>query len=647
MVMQVEQPTNSNNPDAAQTGGNPATKQVGVIEYPDGIDASWLVSKTQHLRSEFDKWFNKELSKIEEKYKAYEVKQINGTLPGGTSIPVITSNVDTSAARLVGALLGREKYVDAIPMDPQTMLSADASKNQIVEDYTNELMKTTPYWDDKCDELIKTLLLENVGVAEVVWTEEQDEDLVVQREVDPMTGQVVVTGQQTVSSKRCHPDLLPLTIRQMLWDPRCKTRFSESPYLAKRTMVSINELLRLEKDGVIENVQAIVEKANKQIQQDNKNDPDGKQSQAVEGVQLPTAGWDDGIWALDTWWATLAWKDSKGEYQTGEYQFWIVGNDTVVKFRDNPLTPKRKPFITVKLSKKPGMLLAQGPVDTIMGMYKDIITNMSKKNSLVTNAANSPTFYEPSSGLDGRRVSLQTNSMIPVLNVNAIKRVEPPVQAIGLIDKTIEFLIAQCREATAANEQAQGIGADADTATESQILANGSNTRFQYMAEMIGASLFSDYANECFLLSKQFGTPGQMVYRQGGMDGQAVEVTPEDLQGKYVFKSIAPQSQQGKERRFMMLQKLVTDLMTAPPGAFKDSQGQVMQPQAYDFLVKQMLPLIDVSSNGLFAPVQMQPGMMGGMAPAGPGSAQAGPMDAMAQAAMPSADPAAPMTAAQ
>lgn len=597
--------------------------EVGAIVYPEGLSAEWLVRKTKHIKDEFDKWFGKELSNIQEKYKMYEVKDVNGVLPGGTSIPIVTSVVDTANARLVSSLVPREKFVDAVAKDPDTMqMQGIQEKREKVEHYVNETIKTTPYFEDKVDELLKTLLIEDVVPAQVYWSEEEYSDIQPQRDIDPMTGQPVIVGQNITSTKFGRPDILPLSIRNLVWDPRCKTRFADSAYVGKVTMVSTNELLRMEQDGIIQDVQKILDRAPKQVTQDNRNDPDAQQSSAVEGQNLPSVGWDDGVYQLIEWWATIAWKTPDGEYHTGDYELWIVGGDVVVKFRENGLVPKRKPFITVKMSKKPGMILAQGPVDSIKGLYKDIITNMARKNSLIANAANSPTFYEPSSGLDGRRVSLQTNSMIPVLNVNGIKRVEPPVNAIHLIDQTINFLISQSREATASNEQAQGIGGDADTATESQILAQGANSRFQYMADMIAASLFGDYAQEIFYLSKQFGVPGQMVVRQGGVDGHVQEVLPEDLAGNYCFKAVPAQTQAGKERRFMMLKGMLTEIAQAPPGYFKDSNGQVMEPQSYEFLTKTMLPLVDVSPTGLFKPMQQMPmapqmgaPMAAGMAP--------------------------------
>jgi hypothetical protein len=595
----------------AQQAPQDSATEAGAIAYPEGISAEWLVRKTKHIKDEFDKWFAKELSNIQEKYKMYEVKDVNGVLPGGTSIPIVTSVVDTANARLTMSLVPREKFVDAVAKDPDTMQGEGIQeRREKVEHYVNETIKTTPYFEEKMDELFKTLLIEDVVPAQVYWSEEEYTATQVIRDVDPNTGMPVIVGEEETTSKFGRPDILPLSIRGLIWEPRCKTRFSDSPYVGKITMVSTNELLRMEQEGIIQDVQKILDRAPKQVTQDTKNDPDAQQSQAVEGQNLPSVGWDDGVYQLIEWWATLAWKTPDGKYQVGEYEFWIVGGDVVVKFRENHLKPKRKPFVTVKAAKKPGMILSQGPVDSIKGLYKDIITNMARKNSLIANAANSPTFYEPSSGLDGRRVSLQTNSMIPVLNVNGIKRVEPPVNAIQLIDNTITFLIGQSREATASNEQAQGIGGDADTATESQILAQGANSRFQYMADMIAASLFGDYAQEIFLFSKQFGVPGQMVVRQGGVDGEVQEILPEDLAGNYCFKAVPAQTQVGKERRFAMLTGFLEKLATAPPGTFKDSNGQVMEPQVFEFLSKTMMPLMDISAANLFKPAQMQPGMM-------------------------------------
>ncbi len=605
-------------------GTNDTPDEIGAIVYPDGTNADWWVTKTKHLNEGHKKWFEKDILNIEDNFKIYELKQVAGTMPNGTTIPSTTSIVDTMTSRVVSSLVPRETFVSAVALDPELVMAGDVNKQELVTDFINESISTTTDFADKCDELFKTLFLENVVFAECKWELQEKEELKAVRGVDPMIamagGQQPIVDIQPNSYTLGRPGFSPLSVRMCAWDPRVKIRVSESPWFRKREMVSINGLMALEKDGVIENVDAIVKKSNKAMTPENPSDPDARQSQAVDGKQLPSIGWDDGVWELDIWWVDAAWKDSAGEYQTGKFELWIVGGDTVVKLRPNVLVPQRIPVVTIKSSRRPGQLLAQGPVDVVKQMQKAMNNNVANVEQLIKNAAYSPTFYTPSSGIDGRRVSLQSNSMIPVLDISGIKRFEPAVDAIKIIEGWIDFLIAQMREATAANDQSQGIqGEGVDTATEAQILAQGSNTRFGYIIESINAATFAQgIAPEFLMLWKQFGEPGQMVVKDGSNDGKGYEVQPEDLAGCYIFKPVLAQTQQAKQQKFGQLSAIAEKIGAIRPGMLKDNNGVVKELDLYGFLTQTLLPLADVQPRSLFRDAAVQGPMIGAGAVAAP-----------------------------
>lgn len=616
-------------PEQDEADQSDAPAEIAPIQFPDGTNADWWVKKTQHLNDGFQKWFEKDLLNIQDNYKIYELKQVAGTLPNGTTIPSTTSIVDTMNSRVVSSLVPREKFVSAVALDPETVAAGDIDKQEMISDFINEAIANIPDFADKMDETFKTLWLENVTFLETKWTIDTKEEIRGQRTIDPVTGENLIIGQENYKYSIGRPDASPLSMRMCAWDPRVKTRVNESPWFRKREMVSINGLFALQEAGVIQNVQAIVEKSNKAMTPENPTDPDARQSQAVDGKQLPAIGWDDGVWELDTWWVDAAWKDSQGKYQTGKFELWVVGGDTVVKFRPNILIPQRIPIVTIKSSRKPGQLLAQGPVDVVKQMQKAMNNNVANVEQLIKNAAYSPTFYTPSSGIDGRRTSLQSNAMIAVLDINGIKRFEPAVDAIKIIEGWIDFLISQMREATAANDQSQGIqqqgGADT-TATEAQILAQGSNTRFGYIIESINAATFAEgIAPEFLMLLKQFGEPGQMIVKDGSNDGKGYQVQPEDLQGCYIFKPILAQSQAAKQQRFNQAASIIERIAAIPPGMLKDKAGVVKQLDVYGSLTDILLPLADMQARGLFIDAPMPPPMPGMVDPA-----MGAPVDPMA-----------------
>lgn len=602
-----------------------APEQVGVIQYPKGFPGSdWLVRKTKHLNNSHKEWFSTLLLDIEDNYKLYEIKQVAGTMPNGTTIPITTSIVDTMTSRAVASLVPRETFVNAVALDPESNLAGDYNKQTMLGDFINESLGNTPDLSDKADEAVKMLFLENVTLLEAKWSIETKLDTSVMRAPDPlMQGPGPIVAQEVVEYECGHPDFEPVSIRMCAWDPRCKTEFNKSPWFRIRSMKSINELFQMQQEGIIENVDEVVKKSNKAMTPENPTDPDAKQSQSVEGRQLPSVGWDDGVWEVDRWWGKVAWKNPEGVWVEGNYEFWLVGGDTVVKFRDNVLVPQRIPVVTVKSSRRPGQLMSQGPVTVIKQMQKALNTNMANLEQLIKNAAYSPTFFTPSSAIDGRKVSLQSNSMIPVLDINGIKRFEPATSAISEIEQFIQFIINEMRQATAANDQAQGIEAGgSDTATEAQILAQGSNNRFAYIIEMINAAMFGGLAQEYYWLWKQFGEPGKMVVKDGSNDGKGYAVQPEDLQGDYIFKPVPTQSQQAKLQHFGQLKALVADLMQlqmTAPQMLQGPDGQLKQLDLYDFMVNQMFPLVGVQARGLFkdapAPQPMAQGLPGAVPP--------------------------------
>ena len=75
-------------PEQEEVDQSDTPEEIGIISFPDGTDAGWWVKKTQHLNDGHAKWFEKDLLNIQENYKIYELKQVAGTLPNGTTIPV-------------------------------------------------------------------------------------------------------------------------------------------------------------------------------------------------------------------------------------------------------------------------------------------------------------------------------------------------------------------------------------------------------------------------------------------------------------------------------------------------------------------------------------------------------------------------------
>jgi len=247
------------------------------------------------------------------------------------------------------------------------------------------------------------------------------------------------------------------------------------------------------------------------------------------------------------------------------------------------------------------------------------------KRKLIWQTANSPIFYEPISMLDGKRTLLEGANLVPTLSANGINRQEPPIQAVRILDQHLAMLISMVREATASNEQAQGIQQGGDTtAMEVRILAASSGARMQYGANMFNSTFFVQLAEGYHELYEQCGQEGEMVTREAGVDGRPFPVTLPMLAMKFKIRPASAIPQANKMQRFQLLNGMLTQFTNIPAQLLKNEKGQMMEVNFYDFLVNDVLPLVEVrGAQRLFRVAPPPPPMMMGpdgqpIQPAGP-----------------------------
>lgn len=610
----------------------PPTNQA--IQLPEGLTEQKVLEYIRACRKEAQDYQQSFYPRTDENWKLYECKPTFGLGETAEILPLPASIVDTQQARIMGSFLGQEKFVDAIPKDAENVLAEDANdRTSKIEDLINEKIRATDDFEDRMDELSKNLFVETLMIAEVSWDVKTEQILKVgPPQVDPLSGMESVGSADMTDYECAGPGFEPVSLRYLMWEPRCQSKLSKAAWVGRKKKVTADELHEDEQNGVCMNVEKAIRSQGQSgdpAGRDDRSDPQAQQIKRVEGKQLPQQQGKQGLLDLEVWHANISWTIGEGEaieYKRGEFRLWMVG-DVLIKFGPNPYGSV-KPFVMSRMSRKPDQILAQGPIDLIKGMMRNLATNISSLNALIRQAASNPIFYEPTTMLDGRRTILQENDLIPVLSVDGIKRMEPPVQAISLLREQIQFMITQIREATASNEQAQGIQAEGDTtATEAQIMANSANLRTQYTANMVMANFFAELAWFYFKMFQKFGTPENMVIHEAGVDGAPIALQISDLIGDYTFKPVLAMSQSSKDRKFNMLKGLVTELAAATaqnPMLLTNEQGQPMEVNTYEFLTQKMLPLIDIfGAQRLFKPKVMpvMPGMgMPGQETAMPGA---------------------------
>lgn len=636
--------------DVLNTGDTPSTQLQpnSPIQFPAGLSEGRVIDQLQRMENEFQLFFKDALDKIEENWRLWENKQAAGIKnPEGPIIPLVYSTCETLKARYMGVIFSQEKLFDLLPdgteslkpyvclhpTDPMAPPMTAADVGSVVEDFVGEAIYDTPDFFQRMDSLITNFLLENVMLARLQWEESELSDMAVKVQPD-MVGTPTVTGQEFTKRKRGRPTLRPRSIRNCAWDPRAQFNAQAARWFRDRTMTSPDDLRKLEQQGVVSNVAGIskttASEAANSAATPHVGDPQARQHKRVEGGNvLPTGNWENELVQLDEYWTEIAWKDEQDQWQFGDFKVWVANSKTIIKFEAIPdeIGCLKRPFAMAVSNQKPDTLLGMGPVDVIKALVKDVANVLMAKRKLIWQTANSPIFYEPISMLDGKRTLLEGMNLIPTLSSKGINRMEPPVQAINILDKHLAMLIQMVREATASNEQMQGIATSGDTtATETRIMAASAGSRMQYGANMFNTTFFAQLAEGYIELFRQCGQEGEMVTREAGVDGKPFKITLPMLALRFKVRPCSAIPQANKDRRFQLLNGMLTQFTNIPPQMLVNEKGEPMQLNFYDFLVNDVLPLVDVrGAQRLFRKAPPLPMLAPLGAPGAPAPGQAGP----------------------
>lgn len=574
-----------------------APPAMGPIQLPEGLTETDLLEKCAKQEKDFADFFKDTLKDIEDNAKLYAGKQAGGiSTPNGPVLPLVSSIVDTQQARMMGTVAAQEKLFDLLPDGRSALMVQDAGDiASQVEDFLSEKIYDTPDFFNRMDKGFRYLLIENVLIARVRGEVEED------YEMQTQMNNVGYTGIDFQAREKTFPVFDVDSVRSYAWDPRCSLNIQGSKWVRHRTNVSVSEIDEWAKKGIVDPEAANKAKKLGQEFQSMKNtigqdtkDPSAQYAKAVEGVNLPSGDWKNSLVTVDEWIGYLCWGEGD-DVQSGEFVWWLVPDKQVLlKFEPNPSKRMKRPFAMAIIGQKAEGMLGQGPVDIVKPLVAKIANTIQAISKLMWQAANNPIFYEPSSMLDGRRTILQDSNLVPVMNSKAINRMDPPTASIRLLQDYLNFLINQAREATASNEQAQGISGGADTATEAQILAQSAGMRTQYMLNLVNAEFFAQLGKLYLEWFRENGIPGEMVTREAGVDGNPLEITPDMLAMEFVIRPLSSIPQSNKLARFKELSTVVEKLAQIPPNLLVDGKGQPMKLNLYDFLNQDMLPLIDV-----------------------------------------------------
>ena len=526
---------------------------VNLEAFP-GLTKDAIIEFCRQKNKQHSEWFEPIGKNIEKMHRMYNNK------PGKRLrmvYPTVYSIVETIQARVAPTLFNRSKFVEAIP----EFMVDDNSKDIILdnEDFINQSMAWYSKMPEKGKQLTKAMILEGMTVVRSIWKQEEIFDSQPVYKDDPATGQKLYQGEQETKRAKGYWTFENKSLFDMAWDPRCWTKIKDSEWVRERAKMSLNELMQWETEGRIENVKEIERITPGSVEAQGsgaKKDWEAERLKSIgRGERFSKS--DDKVYKVDEWYAWIHWKeDLEGKDKQLHHEFFhfmLVEENVLVKFDKCELIPCRIPYISAPIIINVRELIGKAIPEPIEPLYDNINITGDRQAELVDQAADPVTFYDQRSGLNQRLAFLARKGFVPVENASqGINR--PPVNVAGIRENMayLQFMMTLARDASAATEQAQGIGSDAGTLGEFNGLMAGAMSRFSEMIDTATVFLFPYLAEECHLMYRQFGIDGQMFVLESSSNGKSKPITRADLRGNYIWIPVTmnqhnDQSKQVKE----------------------------------------------------------------------------------------------------
>ena len=489
----------------------------------------------------------------------------------------------------------------------------DNAQQKLVGDFINQKLLEVVPQPDKGKSAIKSALVESFMVLRSEWVREVHETVKPMTEPHAVTGEPVIVGEEAVPSMREGWTFRAKNPANMAWEPHTETAIQDSPWTRERAKMSYNELLAWQREGRIWNVEYLKNIVPSSLGASEKEDWEAKLKKADGDSEWNYTYADEKKYQIDEWYADLTF-ETQGQTQTVKCHFFIAEGSHLIYWEENPLQPKRHPYISCPILIDPRSITGLNILAPVEQLLEQINAYATKQSALVDGFSDPVVFYDESSGLNGRTTFKKMKGMIPVTNVNGIKEWVPDTSSLGVVRDYIQFLIGLARETTGANEQFQGIDG-ADTATEFQGLQAAAGSRFSDIADTLAQGMLEALAFECHAMYAQFGVDGEMVVHPSTESGPAQLITRAQLAGEYQFKAVSPVTEGYKGKQIADDTQFITEV-----GAL--NQAGAFGAKRYNLgkhIAEVSLPLRGVKTSAdMFEDVPQMPMMAGPLdAPAG------------------------------
>ncbi len=549
--------------DANDAGGTSQGAADGdfPIQLPDGLTADEVIRITEGHNKIWQAFWDKKGNDIIAYSRMYEnMQQGPRRAEQNMDLPALFSIIETIQARVVPAIFGKPRLVDALPEFP----SGNNENMELVTDFVNQQLLWRSRAPLKSKAMVKGLIIEGTAFARSEMRQELFEDTAPVYTMDP-TGRRLYTGEEAVTRKRTIWDFTYISPMSLAWDPACVSQIGDAEWIRYRTQASINKLYQMQQDGIIAGVDKILELSPSTPELAEGQNPtstgggggsgrdqdfEQKRRDALNGSGQSFRYGDEKKYRLDEWHATLTYRkdlpDGAPHYEVCEAHFFIVDEKVLVKFELNGLRPVRKPYVGAPFTLQPGEMLGIPLPKIILGLAQQINIQSGRQADLVTAVTRINLAVDSSAGIDTRTLYQKEKGIIPVTNIAGIKQLSLDPTSVQILQGYLNFLIQFMRDASAATEQAQGV-AGAKTATEFQGLVQNAFTRFAETVDNFNQFMIAGLAKECYLMYRQFGDDSQMFARGNGPDSAAIPVTRDLLQPHYDFIPTTMQNEQFRQ----------------------------------------------------------------------------------------------------
>ena len=546
------QPDNAPLPQGHEVGPAGSTGELG-FQYPEGLNDALVKKYVLARNTNFEKWFKPFIDRMATFHEIFRNKAQKGK---GIPLPIGPGIIESIGARLNATLLNRPKVVEAVP----EYVSPDNDHCRNIEDYVNQTVLDVSRRPDKGKALIKAGIIEMIMIWRNLWKIEEKEKStpVYEDSLDPMQPGRVYMGENETVEVRSQWEWELKNPANVAWEPHCTTRIQDSPWVRERSFMSYNEMLRWQSEGRVSGVERLKMIVPRGTGGSLKDDWENSLKKADGDQNWNYTYADEKEYKVEEWWALMTHND-----QQGYYHFFIVEDEYVIHFEDNPLRPKRHPYGSCPFIIDPHGMVGLSALDASLAPLEQINRFAQYQSDLGERLSKPLILYNSASGLTGRTSFIRMYGMQPVDDVNGVKEFGVSQTPIRVVQDYLSFLIGIAREASGANEQFQGTEG-ADTLGEFQGLVAAAGSRFADIADTLAQGVFESLAEECYLFTGQFGE--QMVVRQSTLEGTPIALTREDFQYPYNFVTTLASQQQAQKQEVDKALEVMAVASKLPPG---------------------------------------------------------------------------------